>query len=70
MKINFTKEQADFLKKIGINFSVQGKLDDEHLAEIDMVVTDYLIENGIDDDESVNEIGKKCEEILEIVSGA
>ncbi|MDD5934138.1 MAG: hypothetical protein PUC65_01020 [Clostridiales bacterium] len=69
MKVSFTKEQAAFLKQIGINFSLNGNLDDEHLAEIDMVVTDYLIDHGIDEDESVNATGKMCEAILEIVSG-
>jgi hemerythrin len=68
MKIAFTKEQEEFLKKIGITFSVQKKLDEEHLAELDMVVTDYLIEHGINEDESVNEVGKMCEEILAIIS--
>lgn len=69
MKVSFTKEQVAFLKQIGINFSVQGNLDDEHLAEIDMVVTDYLIDNGIDEDEKVNKEGKMCEQILDLVSG-
>jgi hemerythrin len=68
MKVAFTKEQEEFLKKIGITFSVQKKLDEEHLAELDMVVTDYLIEHGINEDESVNEVGKMCEEILAIIS--
>lgn len=70
VKVDFTKEQIAFLKQIGIQFSVQGKLDEEHLAEIDMVVTDYLIENGINEDESVNEEGKMCEKILELISEA
>jgi hypothetical protein len=68
MEVAFTKEQEAFLKKIGVPFSVQKKLDDEHLAELDMVVTDYLIENGIDEDEKVNDVGKLCEEILAILS--
>lgn len=68
MKTVFTQEQEAFLKKIGITFSVQKKLNEEQLAEIDMVVTDYLIENGIDEDESVNEVGKLCEKILAIVA--
>ena len=68
MKVAFTKEQEAFLKKIGITFSVQKKLDEEHLAEIDMVVSVYLIEHGINEDESVNEIGTMCEGILRIIS--
>jgi hypothetical protein len=68
MEVAFTKEKEAFLKKIGIPFSVQKKLDEEHLAELDMVVTDYLIENGIDEDEKVNEVGMLCEEILAILS--
>jgi hypothetical protein len=68
MKVTFTKEQEEFLKKIAITFSVQKKLDVEHLTELDMVVTDYLIENGIDEAEKVNEVGKLCEDILAILT--
>lgn len=64
----FTMEQEALLKKIGITFSVQKKMNDEQLAEIDMVVTDYLIENGINEDNTVNEVGKLCEEIITIVA--
>lgn len=61
-------EQEALLKKIGISFSVQKKMNDEQLAEIDMVVTDYLIDNGINEDNTVNEVGKLCEEIITIVA--
>ena len=64
----FTMEQEALLKKIGISFSVQKKMNDEQLAEIDMVVTDYLIDNGINEDNTVNEVGKLCEEIITIVA--
>ena len=67
MKIEFTQEEAELMKKAGITFNVKGNLSEEYRMEIDMVVTDYLIENGIEEDESVNEIGKLCEQILEKV---
>lgn len=68
MKIKFTEEQTALLKKMGIAFSLQGNLDNDHLMELDMVVTDYMIEYGIEEDETVNEVGKLCEQILEKIN--
>lgn len=68
MKIKFTEEQTALLKKMGIAFNLNGNLDNDHLMELDMVVTDYMIENGIEEDESVNAVGHLCEQILEKIN--
>lgn len=67
MKIKFNEEQIKLLKTLDIPFSVTGDLNEGQVLDMDTVVTDYLIENGIDEDETVNEVGKVCESILEIL---
>ncbi|MBE5963001.1 MAG: hypothetical protein E7256_16750 [Lachnospiraceae bacterium] len=68
MKMNFTPQQCDVLKKMDIRFNVSGNLDENQLLDLDTVVTDYLIENGIEEDETVNEEGKICESILKMLA--
>lgn len=68
MKCSFNDKQIELMKKAGINFNVKGNLSEDQQMEIDLVITDYLIEQGIDEDEKVNETGKLCEEILKIIS--
>lgn len=68
MKIKFTEKQRELMKKMDILFDVQGNLNEGQILDIETVVTEYLIENGIEEDESVNEIGKICESILEQLS--
>ena len=65
MKIEFTQEETELMKKAGITFNVKGNLSEEYRMEIDMLVTDYLIENGIEEDESGKEMGKLGKQILE-----
>lgn len=66
--MNFTPQQCDVLKKMDIRFNVSGNLDENQLLDLDTVVTDYLIENGIEEDETVNEEGKICESILKMLA--
>lgn len=68
MKIKFTEEQLKLLKQMEIEYDVTKNLDEDHLLDLDMIVTDYLIENGIEEDESVNATGKLCEQILALIS--
>lgn len=68
MKMNFTPQQCDLLKKMDIRFDVRGNLDENQLLDLDTVVTDYLIENGIEEDETVNADGKICESILKMLA--
>lgn len=65
MKIAFTKQEIEVMKKAGITFDVTKNLDSDAIFEIDNVVSDYLIDECIEEDETVNVDGKLCEEILE-----
>lgn len=67
MKIRFTEQQCKLLKKLEIPYNVLGSLSDVQVLDLETAVTDYLIENGIDEDETVNEEGKICESILELL---
>lgn len=68
MKMKFTPQQCDIMQKMDIRFDVRGNLDENQLLDLDTVVTDYLIENGIEEDETVNEEGKICESILKMLA--
>lgn len=65
MKITFTKAEIEVMKKAGISFDVTKSLDNDAMLEIDDLVSEYLIFEGINEDETVNEEGKICEQILE-----
>ncbi len=68
MKIEFTTVEIEVMKKAGIAFDVTKSLDNEAVLEIDDLVSEYLIYEGIDEDETVNNEGKICEQILEKLS--
>ncbi len=68
MKIEFTKAEIEVMKKAGISFDVTKKLDHDAVLEIDDLVSEYFIYEGIDEDETVNAEGKICEQILEKLS--
>ena len=68
MKLKLTEQQYSLLKKLDIPFDVRGNLNDIQILDMETVVTDYLIEQGINEDETVNDEGKVCESILEILS--
>lgn len=65
MKIQFSKAEIDMIKKAGITFDVTKDLDNEAMLEIDDLVSEYLMYDGINEDDTVNEDGKLCEQILE-----
>ncbi len=68
MKINFNENEIKVMKKAGVNFSVSGNLDNDDIFEIDNLVSEYLMFEGIDEEGVVNEEGHICEEILEKLS--
>lgn len=68
MKLKFTQQQYDLLKKLDISYDVRGNLSDGQILDMETVVTEYLVENGIEEDETVNAEGKICESILELLS--
>lgn len=65
MKIAFTKAELEVMKKAGISFDVTKSLDNDAIFEIDELVSEYLIFEGINEDETVSEEGRICEQILE-----
>lgn len=67
MVIKFSTEQLNLLKKMDIPFKLTGNLNESQILDLDTVVTDYLIEFGINEDESVNEEGRICENILKML---
>lgn len=67
MKINFTANQLDILKKIDFDFDVNDDLTDEQIVEIDEKVSDYFARNGLDAD-TINDVGIVCESIIDLLS--
>lgn len=55
------KEQKNFLKSISIDIN-------KDLIDIEEELYEYMQLNGFDKDDEINEIGLKCEEILDILS--
>ena len=67
MKINFTENQLELLKKIDFDFNLTDDLTDEQILEIDDNVTDYFALKGLEFD-TVNDIGIICESIIDLLS--
>lgn len=65
MRINFSKEEIALIKKAGVTFDVTKNIDNDAMFEIDDLVSEYLIYEGIDEDGSVTKDGKLCEDIIE-----
>lgn len=55
------KTQKEFLESINININ-------EDLVDIEEKLYEYMQLNGINKDDEINEIGLKCEEILDILA--
>ena len=68
MKIKFSEQELAIMKKAEVSFDASGKLDDEDLLEIDELVSEYLMYEGMDEEGNVNEEGRICEQILEKLS--
>lgn len=62
-KIAFTAEEKKVLKRAGFTGGVNS-LSTDDLFEIDNLITDLLMDEGIEDDESVNALGRVCESII------
>lgn len=56
-----SKEQKEFIKEIGID------LDKADLDQLEDTIFYYMQDNGFENDE-LNNIGLKCESILDIIS--
>lgn len=64
IKINFSAKEKDLLKKLGITDNFNSLTDDDIMG-IDEAVTEYLMDECIDEGGSVNAEGKVCEGIIE-----
>lgn len=64
IKVKFTAEEKKLLKRLDIvgNFN---SLSYDDLLEIDNAVTELLMDEGIDDGEEVNALGRVCEGIID-----
>lgn len=61
-----TKEEIEFLKKLGLNFDFEHLTEDsDEWADIEECVGDELMYEGLDENYFPNEIGKMCEAILD-----
>lgn len=70
MIFKFSQSQMELLHKIGFPFDVRGDLTDEQYFELDERVSDYLAMYGLSHDDKVNQTGRLCEDILDILSDA
>ena len=67
MKINFTENQLELLKKIDFDFNLTDDLTDEQILEIDDKITDCFALKGLVSD-TVNDVGVICESIIDLLS--
>lgn len=68
-KINFTAAELDLLKELGITGKLSSLTNDD-LMEIDETVTEYLMDECIDEDGSIDANGRLCEAIIEKLAEA
>jgi hypothetical protein len=63
----FSKNQIEFMKKIGISVDFSKKLSDSNYEAIEEKVSEYLQKSGFDKDYLPTEEGKICEAILDVL---
>lgn len=68
MILTLNTKQQELLNKIGFDFEIDSELTDEQLNTIDESITDYFQTHGIDNYDSINEIGKICESIIDLLN--
>lgn len=64
IKINFNAKEKALLKELGMTGNF-GSLTEDDVMSIDETVTEYLMDECIDEDGNVNAQGKVCEGIIE-----
>lgn len=67
MKKIFSEEQIDFMKNLGININFNKILADDDLIYIEEFLADQIQFKGIEDGDQLNEFGKKCIQILDLL---
>ena len=68
MKINFSSEQVELLRKMDIPFDPLSDLTNEEILMLDEIVCEYFSFNGIKENDEVNQIGFICENILDLIA--
>lgn len=67
MKIAFNDKQKELLGTFGFEFDINGDLSEDDLLEIDDAVSELLMDEGINEEEEMNELGVLCESIMEML---
>lgn len=67
MTADFNYEQKKLLNKIGVRTDFNSDMSDDEAADFIDKVSEYLQLHGLTDD-GVNEVGKLCESILDIIA--
>lgn len=65
--MNFSQEQIDFMKQIGISIDFSSDLRDGDDELIEEKVSEYLQKNGFDSNYKPTAAGKMCESILDMI---
>lgn len=65
--MKFSKEQMDFMKKIGISIDFSKPLRDDDYEQIEEKVSAHLQVKGFDKDYAPTADGKMCEAILDMM---
>ena len=65
--MKFSKEQMDFMKKIGISIDFSKPLRDDDYEQIEEKVSAHLQAKGFDKDYAPTADGKMCEAILDMM---
>lgn len=68
MKINFSSEQVELLRKMDIPFNPLSDLTDEEILMLDEIVCEYFSFNGVKENDEVNHLGLICESILDLIA--
>lgn len=65
--MTFSKNQIEFMKKIGISVDFSKKLSDADIEIIEDKVSEHLQKSGFDKDYMPTKEGKMCESILDLL---
>ena len=66
--MKFNSEQSALLRKIDPNIDLTNELSDDFLLELEDKVSDYFALHGLANKNQVNDTGRRCEEIMDILA--
>lgn len=67
IRLKFTENQIEFMKSLGVSVPSFQNLSDADIEQIEDKVSEHLQLKGFNADYSINESGKICESILDIL---